>query len=238
MARKRPSRHTDDQFGLFLERVRESLDREDGQRFHEAVSRILHNSDRKNGSAQEPGPLPGRIGFEAVEAAAESTAGARDALMLWTGKLVFSWSNNERLLIYLLMLLTGSDEHTVTIIFATLNTVRDRLELISRLVLFKVPDPAIRRDLEGILERLTVAARIRNEFLYTAYSVNDRGEITHAQAMFLMEERNKKPIGDRPIEQHISELRHISEELASINRALWDLLPRLRQQIGFPELKE
>jgi hypothetical protein len=50
--------------------------------------------------------------------------------MALIGNLVVSWSNNETLLIYILMLLLDTDQSSAAIVFASLNTTRARLDLI------------------------------------------------------------------------------------------------------------
>lgn len=64
-------------------------------------------------SAATPPPatlLPPRPDFAAIEKAARDTAADRQNLMTLIGQLVFSWSNNESLLIYVLMLLLKTPE--------------------------------------------------------------------------------------------------------------------------------
>ena len=246
MARKRPSRHSADQFALFLATLRDSLEGQEGTKFAEAIGKLVHNST--GGTNVTPGtgaatpkasaqPLPERPAFERIEQAARGTAEQRSALMQLIGQLVFSWSNNESLLVYVLMLLLGTDERSAAAVFATLNTTRARLDLVRRLTVLKVTDPGIGKELEQVLERLSDAGRVRNEFLHAAYSVNELGEITHTQAMRFVEKRGHVSFGDRqPIDEkrHI-EVRRVIGELASLNRTLWDLLPRLKQAIATPE---
>jgi len=244
MARKRPSRHSADQFALFLATLRNSLEGEEGTKFAEAMGKLVRNSTGAtdagsgNGAATpktsaEPSPLPAPPPFERIERAARGTAEQRSILMQLIGQVVFGWSNNESLLVYVLMLLLGTDERSAAAVFATLNTTRARLDLVRRLMVLKVTDPAVGKELEHVLERLSEAGRVRNEFLHAAYSVNELGEITHTQAMRFVEKRGHVSFGDRqPIDEkrHI-ELRRVIAELASLNRTLWDLLPRLKQAI-------
>jgi hypothetical protein len=243
MSRKRPSRHSEDQFALFLERIRDSLGDEDDAKFNEAVSSLIRqhqsqslqgggasNDDRAPADPLRREPLPERPAFEAIERAAMQTAGKRQALMALIGLLVFSWSNNESLLIYVLMLLLGTDEKAAAVVYSTLNTTRARLELVRRLTLLKVTDPAVRRSLDAIVDGFNDANRTRNEFLHAMYSVNERGEITHTQMMRFVEKGGRISFGDRqPIdEERINKLRQVQQELRTLNRTLWDFLPRLR----------
>ncbi|MBV8186217.1 MAG: hypothetical protein JOY64_00430 [Alphaproteobacteria bacterium] len=168
-----------------------------------------------------------------MEREARETADSRNTLLLWIGRLVFNWSNNESLLVYVLMLLLGTDERSAAVVFATLNTTRARLGLVHRLMLLKVRDPAVQRALAAVIDRFNEAGRVRNDLLHAMYSVNERGEITHTQAMRFAEKRGHFSFGDRqPVdEERLAELKRVADELISLNRDLWDLLPRLRTAV-------
>jgi hypothetical protein len=239
MSRKRPSRHTEDQFALFMEKIRESLGDDEDSNFHDAVNRLVRphqKHEAEDHELREPrrsaprAPLPERPAFEAIEHAAQSTLQARKALMTLIGQLVFSWSNNESLLIYVLMLLLGTDERSAAVVYSTLNTTRARLELVRRLTLLKVADSHLRSELDSVVERFNDANRTRNEFLHAMYSVNRRGEITHTQTMRFVEKGGQFSFGDRqPVdEERLRKLDQAHHELLTLNRNLWDLLPRLR----------
>lgn len=78
------------------------------------------------------------------------------------GNLVFSWSNNESLFIYLLMILLKTDQTSAAVVFATLNTTRARLDLIQRLAKLHVSDRTVTRTLDQLIERFKEYTRIRN----------------------------------------------------------------------------
>ena len=85
------------------------------------------------------------------------------------GNLVYCWSNNESLFIYILMLLMESDETSAAVVFGTLNTTRARIDLIERLAKLKIRDQAIEKKLDDIIERFNDTTRIRNEFNHCMY---------------------------------------------------------------------
>jgi len=241
MARKRPSQHSADQFALFVAKIRDTLDGEAGAKFDEAVSKLVRsNTDRQWALGKSPvgagrfqPALPEKPEFDQIEREARETADSRNTLLLWIGRLVFNWSNNESLLVYVLMLLLGTDERSAAVVFATLNTTRARLGLVHRLMLLKVRDPAVQRALAAVIDRFNEAGRVRNDLLHAMYSVNERGEITHTQAMRFAEKRGHFSFGDRqPVdEERLAELKRVADELISLNRDLWDLLPRLRTAV-------
>jgi hypothetical protein len=69
------------------------------------------------------------------------------------GNLTCSWSNNESLFIYVLMILRRTDEAAAAVVFAALNTTRARLDLIQRLAKIRVGDKALSKNLTALIER-------------------------------------------------------------------------------------
>ena len=150
------------------------------------------------------------------------------------GNIVFSWSNNESMFIYILMLLMETNETVAAIVFATLNTSRARLELIQRLARTRVADRTIARELDELIERFNECTRLRNEFNHSMFVVSDSGELTHTQALRIQERRGRLAFGMRRSldEKRLSEMRQGVAELARLNRDLWAFLPRLEAYIA------
>lgn len=180
--------------------------------------------------------LPQRPDFVAIEEAARETAGDRQNLMTLIGQLVFSWSNNESLLIYVLMLLLRTDERSAAVVFSTLNTTRARLDLVRRLSLLNLQDPAAKAEIDRMIELFNDANRIRNEFLHAMYFVDDQGRITHTQMLRFIEKKGRVSFGDRqPIDaKRMKTLVDVHDRLHQLNRQLWDLLPRLQAAMPPP----
>jgi hypothetical protein len=181
-----------------------------------------------------PGQLPPMPDFEAIEAVAPRSADHRTSILALIGNLVFSWSNNESLFIYLLMLLLRTDQTSAAIVFATLNTTRARLDLIQRLARVHVQDQALEKDLNDIVERFNDCTRIRNEFNHCMYMVDERGEITHTHSIKIVETRKKLQLGEvRPMdEQRLKEMTAATQELKRLNRDIWQFLPRLQTHLA------
>ncbi|WP_438278349.1 hypothetical protein [Nitrobacter sp.] len=177
--------------------------------------------------------LPPKPDFAALEAAAPESADRRTMILSLIGNLVFNWSNNESLFIYVLMLLLKVDQASAAIVFATLNTTRARLDLIQRLARIKIKDKALSKELDRLIERFNEGTHMRNEFNHCMYTVGDNGEISQTQSMRLIQTRSglrfgeTKPLDDARIHEMISGMR----EMAKINRDIWDFLPRLESHL-------
>jgi hypothetical protein len=178
--------------------------------------------------------LPKKPDFESIEAMARGTADRRTTILALIGNLVFAWSNNESMFIYLLMLLMETDEVSAAIVFATLNTSRARTDLVQRLAIAKIGDKALLKRLDQLVERFNDCTKIRNEFNHCMYSLNERGEITHTHSMRIEERRGSLRLGTpRPMDDaRIAEMVKTGNDLKQLNRDLWDFLPILERYMG------
>jgi hypothetical protein len=177
--------------------------------------------------------LPPMPDFKALEAAAPDTADRRTLFFALIGNLVFGWSNNESMFIYVLMLLLRSDQESAAIVFATLNTTRARLDLIQRLAKLRIKDRNLAKALERLIDRFNECTRVRNEFNHAMYSVGSHGEITHTQSMRIIETRTGLRFGEsRAVDEaRIRELMQTVKDLTKINRDIWEFLPRLEAHL-------
>ena len=179
-------------------------------------------------------PLPPRPDFAALEAAAPKSADRRTELLALIGNLVFNWSNNESLFIYVLMLLLSTDEASAAIVFATLNTTRARLDLIQRLAKVRIHDRKLDRDLNALIERFNESTQLRNELNHCMYTVDASGEIVQTQSMRLVQTRTALKFGEvKPMnEERLREMADAVVEMGRLNRAIWDILPRLQADLA------
>ena len=262
MARKNVSAHNDAQFALFVNQIGTILDSEKRAEFERIVRRLVRvdAGDANEGPdaigqdavpdlrpAPEPpkrtwplangagGTLPVRPDFEAIEEAARRQSGAgRANLMGLIGQLVFSWSNNESLLIYVLMVLLQTDEPAAATVFSTLNTTRARLDLVSRLARIKLADRETRVALDDVVRRFNDINQVRNEFLHAMYAVDAKGTITHTQTMRLVSKAGRLSFGQQHAidRERIEGLLRTCNELRALNRKVWDLLPQLAKAVA------
>lgn len=177
--------------------------------------------------------LPPKPDFKSIETAAIESADRRTMLLALIGNLSFSWSNNESMFIYVLMLLLDTDEISAAIVFSTLNTTRARLDLIQRLALIRITQKEVRQELDALIDRFTTATRLRNEFNHAMFMLNEQGDITHTQSLRIVEQRGRFKFGEtRKVDKaRIDEMSAAIRDLRSLNRDLWDFLPRLQESV-------
>lgn len=106
-----------------------------------------------------------------------------ERLLTLVGKLNYTWSNTESLLIYVIADLIGADKETAIVIFLTLNTTRSRLDLIERLAKRSSTAPATRAEALSIVAAMKREGKVRNKYTHCVYSFDDNGEIESTQLM-------------------------------------------------------
>lgn len=182
--------------------------------------------------------LPPRPDFDALEAAAECSSEQRLALLALIGDLNFTWSNNESMFIYVLMLLLDTNEMAAAVVFSTLNTTRARLDLVQRLAKINLRDRALRAELDAIVDAFSVSTRLRNDLSHATFVIGDAGEISHTQSMKLEEGKGQLRFGRRRAidQRRLDEIAAAIRGLYALNRRIWDVLPQLERSLR-PDLE-
>lgn len=177
--------------------------------------------------------LPPAPDFEAIENKAHANVDRQTAILTLIGNLVLSWSNNESMFIYVLMILLEVDEVTAAVVFTTLNTTRARLDLVQRLAAIKVSDRVTAQKLDRIVRRFNELTKTRNEFNHSMYAFSQSGEITHMNLMRIQESRGHLKLGERieMNEERIGRMIAVIRDLKKLNRDLWSFLPQLKETV-------
>ena len=99
-----------------------------------------------------------------------------DDFLLLVGKLNYTWTNTESLLIHFIAGLSEIDKETATVIFLTLNTTRARIDLVERLAKLERISPNQRAAVLDITSRILGQARLRNRYNHCIYAFDADGE--------------------------------------------------------------
>jgi hypothetical protein len=177
--------------------------------------------------------LPPKPDFDLLAAAAPASADRRTFVLALIGNLICSWSNNESLFIYVLMILLRTEESSAAIVFATLNTTRARLDLIQRLARIRITDRDISKSLARLIERFVESTKVRNELNHCMFIFDRSGAITHTQSMRLAETKTSLRFGEIKAldESRLQDMLRTTKEMTRINREIWELLPRLEVHV-------
>ncbi len=180
-----------------------------------------------------PSKLPPAPDFAAIESISSRTALQRTEILALIGNLIFTWSNNESMFLYLLMILLETDFEAAAITFVSLNTTRARLDLIRRLAKARLKDAQTIDKVEGLIERFNDCTKIRNEFNHCIYQLNEKGAITHTNVLRLSETRQTvqfavtREFDDKRRREIVNTVR----KLTTLNRDLWSFLPELENKV-------
>jgi hypothetical protein len=151
------------------------------------------------------------------------------SLLALIGELNLNWSNNESLFIFIIKALLQTDEASAAIVFATLNTTRSRLDLISRLARVKLKGSPLQRELKDIVQAFLARTRFRNELSHATFISNPSGEITHTLSTKLDERGGALIFGtQRSVDRQRTE--EIAQEVAalkSLNKRIWAFIENL-----------
>lgn len=147
-------------------------------------------------------------------------------ILLLVGRLNYTWTNTESLLIYLIAGLAKVDKETAIIIFLTLNTTKARIDLVERLSkMAKTPEDC-RASILAVTDQLTRQAKLRNKYSHCIYSFDETG--THASTQLMRIFDSKDSIKYGKIEEiDDRELRNITSSINIINRLnkrIWEIV--------------
>ena len=182
--------------------------------------------------------LPPAPDFASLDVAAFTTADSRTEILALIGNLAFSWSNNESMFIYVIMLLLRCDEPAAAVIFSTLNTTRARIDLVQRLAALRLGNKKLADELAQLIERFNALTRLRNEFNHATFEIDQKGEIVRTHSLRIVERKGKIRFGEsRKLDaRRKQELARAAGELRDLNRAIWQFLPRLQTYMtGTPD---
>jgi hypothetical protein len=144
-------------------------------------------------------------------------------ILLLVGRLNYTWTNTESLLIYLIAGLAKVDKETAIIIFLTLNTTRARIELVERLAKKSTTSAACRKDILEITQKLSQQAKLRNKYSHCIYSFDETGTQASTQLMRIFDSKESIKYGKMEALDD-SELKRIDlsiEAIKEINRLIW-----------------
>ena len=148
------------------------------------------------------------------------------------GRLNYTWSNTESLLIHLIAGLSRCDTETALVIFLTLNTTRARVELVKRLVKLERADPELRRRLLGAMRDMMRQSSLRNRYNHCIYSFDTHSGTTRTILMRIADRKDELKIGQMSDidADAINQIEKAITKLDEVNRTIWQIV----RDYGFP----
>ncbi len=146
-----------------------------------------------------------------------------DEILLLVGRLNYTWTNTESLLLHLIAGLSGTTKDVAIVIFLTLNTTRARVDLVERLAKM---DHQTQTERDGVL-RLTKAlmkfSGARNRFNHCIYAFDADGGPPKSILMRIADRKDGIRMGQALDldAAAIAGIRQSITDLARLNQDIW-----------------
>lgn len=152
-----------------------------------------------------------------------------DDFLLLVGKLNYSWTNTESLLIHLIAGLSHTDKDTALVIFLTLNTTRARIDLVQRLAKMERTDPAERDRVLAVTSRIMKLSALRNRYNHCIYAFDPEGGNPRTILMRIADRKDNIKMGqvNELDDAAVQDIENAIASLAQINHDIWKLIHEL-----------
>jgi hypothetical protein len=154
-----------------------------------------------------------------------------DALLL-IGRLNYTWTNTESLLVHLMAGLAKVDKETAVILFLTLNTMRARVDLVERLAkLARTPAPERKRVLAAT-RKLVQLSGARNRYNHSLYAFDPESGNVRTILMRIADRKDEIKMGQSTDldEAALTEIRSAIDDLSTLNHEFWAVV----HDFGYP----
>ena len=155
-----------------------------------------------------------------------------DEFLLLIGRLNYSWTNTESLLIHFIAGLSKCDKETATVIFLTLNTTRARVDLVERLAKLGRVAAHEREAILSLTREMIRLSSLRNRYNHCIYAFDPENGSTRTILMRIADRRDEIKVGqsNEIDDGAIAEIKQSIGGLAELNGALW----RAARDFGYP----
>ncbi|MCK7613030.1 hypothetical protein [Roseibium sediminicola] len=146
------------------------------------------------------------------------------------GRLNYTWTNTESLLIHMIAGLAGVTKEVATVIFLTLNTSRARLDLVERLAKLKADRPDLKDEILSLTSAMQKALKLKNKYNHCIYSFDNEGRNASTVLMRISDLKGRIEYGKTsPINtREIGLVKDTILKTQTVNRKLWDFFERHR----------
>ena len=172
-------------------------------------------------AADGAGESEGESEGAAAPVSALTSAKRFERLMMLIGRLNYTWTNTESVLVPVLAKLMGTEQRPATLVFLTLNTTRARLDLIERLARTG-PEPS--DELLGSVRRFRRLATLRNKLNHSIYSIDPETGAASTQATRVVNGPDGIEFGrmEELDDAEIARIERAVGELRELNASFWD----------------
>lgn len=155
-----------------------------------------------------------------------------DGILLLIGRLNYTWTNTESLLLHLIAGLSGTTKDVAVVIFLTLNTTRARVDLVERLAKMPHQAPAERDAVLELTKGLMKLSGARNRYNHCIYAFDPDGGPPKSILMRIADRKDEIRMG-QTVDLDATAIANIAQsidDLARINQEIWAHIARF----GYP----
>lgn len=151
-----------------------------------------------------------------------------DDVLKRVGRLNYTWTNTESLLIHLIAGLANVQKDVAVVIFLTLSTTRARVDLVQRLAKMNTVPNTLRDDVLDLTARLTKEAALRNKYNHCIYSFDPEEGQLQTIMMRIQDRRKDIRVGKtEPVTTgEASNIDQSIKRLRQLNVDIWELVLR------------
>ena len=149
-----------------------------------------------------------------------------DKFLLLIGKLNYSWTNTESLLIHLVAGLARTDKETAVVVFLTLNTMRARVDLVERLAKLDRVTDTERECVLDLTREILKLSRVRNHYNHSIYAFDAESGAARTILMRIADRKTEIKVGratDLDTEA-LAEIEATISALSDLNHKFWKLI--------------
>ncbi|OAN72824.1 hypothetical protein A8B83_08050 [Rhodobacteraceae bacterium EhC02] len=155
-----------------------------------------------------------------------------DEFLLLIGRLNYTWTNTESLLLHLIAGLSGTTKDVAVVIFLTLNTTRARVDLVERLAKMDHQKPEERDAVLRLTRGLMKLSGARNRFNHCIYAFDPEGGPPRSILMRIADRKDGIRMG-QALDLDAAAVDSIARSIADltlVNRDIWAHISRY----GYP----
>ncbi|AUH32612.1 hypothetical protein [Paracoccus tegillarcae] len=154
-----------------------------------------------------------------------ATEPALDAVLLRVGRLNYSWSNTESLLIHLLSGLSGMAKDAAVVVFLSVQSTRGRIEMVERLAKLRLPPGDQLQELLELTDRFSKLSALRHQYNHSIWSFQDDGSVSTI-LMRIADRRDKIRMGRKQSldQDQLARLDQELDAMSQLNRNIWRFL--------------
>ncbi len=157
---------------------------------------------------------------------AEKSNESFERLLLLLGRLNYTWTNTESLLIHFIAGLSKTTKDTAVVIFLTLNTMRARVDLVERLAKMDSVEDAEREAVLKLTREMLKLSKLRNQYNHSIYAFDPESGAASAILMRIADRKRDIKVGKATQIDNaaLTEVEETISRLSELNSRIWDTI--------------